>query len=230
VINKEIKEVKNNEVNTLMLDIMKEIKNSEDEVSKTLSLIFDKAIPHSSEELQRARERRELGNPPGKMTDSIGDQLAWEQILTHFRGKKRLWIITKDSDYSEFYGNETFLSRFLYNELCSISSEPEVYLFQNMVKGIRDFIKKTCLKDENSLTVEEVQDIENEEKSVNVKHGLSLHFRDDLDTDSWMKATVCPSCRVRAVFPQLYSTGYRYTCANCGRASSFFPADDQFFD
>jgi len=46
--------------------------------------------------------------------------------------------------------------------------------------------------------------------------------------DSWMKATTCSSCKAVAVFPQLFSTGYRYICANCGSASSFFPSDDPF--
>jgi hypothetical protein len=171
-INQEIAKANNsqvnikNQVNSLMFDIMKEIKCSEDEVSKTLSLIFDKAVPHSSEELQRARVRKELGNPPGKITDSIGDQLTWEQILTHFEGKKRLWIITKDRDYSEVYNNETFLNPFLYDELCSISSEPEVYLFEHTLKGIQHFVKTTGVKVEQSVTPQDVEEIEKEEESL----------------------------------------------------------------
>lgn len=61
-----------------------------------------------------------------------------------------------------------------------------------------------------------------------VEHYLPPYFIDDLDRDSWMKAKTCSSCKAVAVFPQLFSTGYRYTCANCGMASSFFPADDPF--
>lgn len=62
-----------------------------------------------------------------------------------------------------------------------------------------------------------------------VEHSLPPYFIDDLvDRDSWTKATTCSSCKAVAVFPQLFSTGYRYFCANCGMASSFFPAYDPF--
>lgn len=156
----------NAEVDALVLGIMEQISCSEDEVSKALSPIFVNAVPHSPEELQRARDRRELGNPPGKITNPIGDQLTWEQILTHFKGKKRLWIISRDSDYGTVYGGKGFLNRFLYDELCSIASEPEVYLFEDMVEGIEHFVDTTGVKAEKRLTPEEVEEIEKEEKSL----------------------------------------------------------------
>jgi len=156
----------NANVDALGLGIMEQISRSEDEVSKALFPIFAKAVPHSSEELQRARDRRELGNPPGKVTNPIGDQLTWEQILTHFRGKKRLWIISRDGDYGTVYGGKGFLNHFLYDELCSIASEPEVYLFEDMVEGIKHFVDTTGVKAEKRLTPEEVEEIEKEEKSL----------------------------------------------------------------
>ena len=51
-------------------------------------------------------------------------------------------------------------------------------------------------------------------------------YSDYVEKDSWMKPITCPSCEAVAAFPHLYSTGYRYICANCGSASSFLPADD----
>lgn len=156
----------NANVDTWLLGIMEQISRSEDEVSKALSPIFAKAVPHSPEELQRARDRRELGNPPGKSTNPIGDQLTWEQILTHFTGKKRLWIISRDGDYGTVYSGKGFLNRFLYDELCSIASEPEVYLFEDIVEGIGHFVDATGVKAERRLTPEEVEEIENEEKSL----------------------------------------------------------------
>lgn len=164
-INQKIKKV-NTEVDALALSIIEQISRSEDEVSKALSPIFANAVRHSPEELQRARDRRELGNPPGKSTDPIGDQLTWEQILTHFKGKKRLWIISRDSDYGTVYANKGFLNCFLYDELCSIASEPEVYLFEDMVEGINHFVDTTGVKAEKRLTPEEVEEIEKEEKSL----------------------------------------------------------------
>ncbi|WP_416670240.1 PIN domain-containing protein [Egbenema bharatensis] len=164
-ITQKIKNV-NAEVGALALGIMEQISRSEDEVSKALFPIFANAVPHSPEELQRARDRRELGNPPGKIKNPIGDQLSWEQILTHFKGKKRLWIISRDSDYGTVYSGKGFLNRFLYDELCSIASQPEVYLFEDMVKGIDHFVDITGVKAEKRLTPEEVEEIEKEEKSL----------------------------------------------------------------
>jgi hypothetical protein len=85
------------EISKMAHDILEQISRSQDDVTKALAPVFAKATPHSPEELQRARERRELGNPPGDPTQAIGDQLNWEQILTHFKDKKRLWIVSRDS-------------------------------------------------------------------------------------------------------------------------------------
>lgn len=89
----------NNEVDTLATGIFEQVSRSQDEVSTSLKPVFAKAILHTDDELGRARERRELGNPPGKITNAIGDQLTWEQILSHFKGKRRLWIISRNGDF-----------------------------------------------------------------------------------------------------------------------------------
>jgi hypothetical protein len=156
----------NAEVDAWGLNIMEQISHSEDEVSKALSAIFANAVCHSSEELQRAKERKEFGNPPGKGANPIGDQLNWEQILTHFNGKKRLWIISRDSDYGTTYAGKGFLNGFLYDELCTIASEPEVYLFEDLVNGIEDFVDKTGVEAEQRLAPEEAEEIERVEKSL----------------------------------------------------------------
>ncbi len=156
----------NIEIDTLAFEIVQRISRSEDEVSKSLAPIFAKAVVHSTEELQRARIRKELGNPPGKPANSIGDQLSWEQILTHFKGKKRLWIISRDGDYGTVYGGKVFLNRFLFEELCSVVSDPEVYLFEDTVEGIQHFVNTTGVKAENRLSPEDAEEIEMEEKSL----------------------------------------------------------------
>ena len=156
----------NAEIDALILDLMEQISFSKDEVSKALSLIFANAVPHSSEELERARNRRELGNPPGKTTNPIGDQLSWEQILTQFKDKKRLWIISRDGDYGTPYSGKRFLNRFLYNELCKIAPDPEIYLFEDIAEGINYFVDTTGVKAEQRLTPEEVEEIKREEKAL----------------------------------------------------------------
>ncbi|PZO58565.1 MAG: hypothetical protein DCF15_05250 [Phormidesmis priestleyi] len=164
-IGQKVKKI-NDEVDKLALGILEQISLSQDEVSEALSPIFAKAVTHSTKQLKRARDRRELGNPPGKSNNPIGDQLTWEQILTHFQGKKRLWIISRDGDYGTVYGGRGFMNHFLRSELCEVTVEPEVYLFEKLVEGITHFVNTTGVKAEKRLTPEEVNEIEREEKSL----------------------------------------------------------------
>ena len=55
---------------------LQQISRSEDEVSKRLSSVFAEAVADTSEERQRARERKEKGNPPGKNNNPLGDHTA----------------------------------------------------------------------------------------------------------------------------------------------------------
>jgi predicted nucleic acid-binding protein len=45
-----------------------------------------------------ARDRKALGNPPGK-SDSLGDQLNWETLLSCIENGTDLHIVSKDGDY-----------------------------------------------------------------------------------------------------------------------------------
>jgi len=191
-------------VDSLAISLITEVSRSEDEVSKALTTIFENAVQHSQEELERARDRRELGNPPGKIANALGDQLTWEQILTHFKGKKRLWIISRDGDYGTTYEGKSFLNRFLFDELCQISTEPEVFLFQDLSEGIQHFVKTTGVKADKRLSPEEEAEIEQEEKSLPVletaidsnipltRHPLIGQFRKAL-LDSANEASIASS-------------------------------------
>jgi hypothetical protein len=156
----------NEKVGALALGIMEQISRSEDEVSRALAPIFANAVPHSDEELRRARDRRELGNPPGKGTNPLGDQLIWEQILTHFGGKTKLWIISRDGDYGTIYRGKGFLNRFLLEELSKVTPAPEVYLFEDLVDGIEHFVRTTGVQAEQRLTPEEAREIKEEERAL----------------------------------------------------------------
>jgi hypothetical protein len=156
----------NREEKALAVDILEQISRSEDEVSKALAPIFAKAVSHSEGELRRARERKEFGNPPGKKGSPLGDQLTWEQILTHFKGKKRLWIISRDSDYGTKYGGKLFLNGFLFEELCEVTPAAEVHFFEKTAEGIEDFVEKTGVKAVQQLTPEEKKELKEQEQSL----------------------------------------------------------------
>jgi hypothetical protein len=130
--------------------------------------------------LQRARARRERGNPPGKKTDPLGDQLNWEQILSHCQNKRWLWIITKDLDYATKYPNKKsgdgtkhegkmFLNAALYQDVarrCEPEPAPEIFCFDKIAEGLERVAAKTGMKAKKLLTSEEIEKINKEQEST----------------------------------------------------------------
>lgn len=171
------------EINAALMDAavqtLQRISRSEDEVSKALATLFDKVVTHTPEETQHARERRERGNPPGKKADPLGDQLTWEQLLNHCKAKSKLWIISKDSDYCTKHCGKMFLNPFLYQDLMRLNQPPlEVFCFDSIDEGIRDFVQTTGVKAERLPTSEESKEIKEELDSLPPLGWLSSSFND----------------------------------------------------
>lgn len=165
-IDQRIKAVNGDLMNATTLTLQR-ISQSEDEVSKALEVLFSKAVPHTLEEIQRARERKEKGNPPGKKAGPLGDQLTWEQLLSHCKGKSKLWIISKDSDYCIKRCSKVFLNPLLYQDLGRMNQPPtEVFCFDSIDEGLRDFVQVTGVKAEKLPTLEESKEIRRELDSL----------------------------------------------------------------
>jgi hypothetical protein len=147
-------------------DVLEQVSQSKDEVSKALNDVFSRAVGPKEDEWQRARTRKEHGNPPGKVNDALGDQLSWEQILTQCQRRPALWIITSDSDYATKHDGEMFLNAALYRDLTRLHSVPEVFCFTTIVEGLKDFADKTLVKAEKLPTPEEIQKIKKEQESL----------------------------------------------------------------
>ena len=60
--------------------------------------VFNQTLPANSGSYSRARIRKELGNPPGKVNDPLGDQLNWTQVLENIEKVSALWIVSADND------------------------------------------------------------------------------------------------------------------------------------
>jgi hypothetical protein len=119
---------------------LERISRSKDDVSEALASLFAGALAETNDEFERARRRRERGNPPGKPTDPLGDQLTWEQLLTHVAGRSDLWIISGDSDFSVEHAGERFLDPLLYRDLETVlRAAPNVFCFDDIVAGIEHF-------------------------------------------------------------------------------------------
>ena len=155
------------EFKKLTRDLLEQVSQSKDEVSKVLAGVFSQAVAPNEGELQRARDRKERGNPPGKKSDPLGDELCWEQILSQCQDKPRLWIITKDSDYGTVHAGKMILNAALYQELARLyQSEPTVFCFDNIADGLRHFADTTGAKAENLPTPEETEQIKKEQESL----------------------------------------------------------------
>ena len=155
-----------NELDMLVADALSQISRSDDDVSKRLGALFDKSILPSIDEMQRARERKEKGNPPGKPTDALGDQITWEQLLTHCKERKstRLWIVTRDQDYCVKCGKKDFLLNPLLRqnlmEVCG--GALEIHCFGDLLEGITHFGKNANVTAEKLPTDEEAAEIKKE--------------------------------------------------------------------
>jgi hypothetical protein len=142
------------------------ISRSEDKVTKDLNKLFRHAVKETTDELERARARKERGYPPGKQGDPLGDQLNWEQLLTQCRTqkKKRVWIVSSDEDYYTKNDGNCFLNPVLRQELKIAGAE--VFFFDNLDKGIKDFVNRMGVKTEKLPTDEESKAIQDELNSL----------------------------------------------------------------
>jgi hypothetical protein len=159
----------NAELDRLASELLVQISKSEDVVSKTLNRLLRNLRKPTAKELERAQRRKELGQPPGKKGDPLGDQLSWEQLLSHCEEKKhkKVWLLTRDSDYAAEYGGQSFLNAVLHGELRSVGVE-EVFAFAKMEEGIRHFVNTTGVKGEklNKLTPAESEELNKEQEQL----------------------------------------------------------------
>jgi PIN domain len=190
------------ELTKLVADALSRISRSEDDVSKRLGALFDKAVSPTAEEMQRARERKEKGNPPGKRADPLGDQITWEQLLSHCKESKcsRLWIISSDEDYCIKHGKHLLLNSLLRRDLIeACGTELEINCFGDLLEGIEHFGRHAGVKAEKLPTEEEAAVIRKEIEALpprgwfpnspvpfmNYAHALRPFLYMDTDYSNW---------------------------------------------
>jgi hypothetical protein len=150
-------------------EVLAQISRSQDDVSIRLKPLFNRAQNANADELQRARCRREIGNPPGKINDPLGDQIVWEQLLSYCKtnGVTRLWIITGDGDYCVKHQSKSLLNPFLRRELVETCGESvEIRCFDDLLNGIKDFGEDEGVKAQKLPTKEEATKIRQEIDSL----------------------------------------------------------------
>jgi len=157
------------EYSEIVSGILMSIMQSTDNVSVELEKVFNLSKSPSKAEIISARIRKELGNPPGKFGDPLGDQLTWEQFLTIYDNQE-VWIITNDNDFFSKYEKGLYLNPFLYNELKNRidNNPPKIYLFKSLSGWVDDFRAKTDCQLKTLPSKEEMKQIIIEEAEVHM--------------------------------------------------------------
>lgn len=155
---------------TLLSDIteklIERISNGSDEVSTTISKLSSTIKPATPTQLERARLRKEIGNPPGKRDDPLGDQLSFEQLLDEIHSKTEVWIISNDTDYLIEYNKKCYLNPLLSRDIKKVNPSIGIRCFKSLTEGLRKFNGATQIK---SLPKEaELDKIAEEEKKLNL--------------------------------------------------------------
>lgn len=149
----------------IFIESLEKISASSDYVSSKLKVLFKNQIRESTEEYLNAKRRKETGNPPGKNNDSLGDQITWEQFLNKALDISETWIISNDRDYFTKYNNSIFLNPFLHAELLRKRPNLKINCFTTLSDGLKSYFQTN--PKENSISAEELEIINQEEKLLN---------------------------------------------------------------
>lgn len=116
------------------------ILDGSDEISTTLERIFSTAKGPTQAQMERARSRKERGNPPGKRSDPLGDQINWEQFIDQARKDESVWIVSTDGDFFDDVRDQTKLNPFLYDELRKrIGTKAQIHCYKELSAALRSF-------------------------------------------------------------------------------------------
>jgi hypothetical protein len=159
----------NNELMRILNETLQNVSSSEDNVSKALSKLYIRSIQPSTDDLIRARYRKEIGNPPGKKNDPLGDQLSWEMLLNIVPKINNIWIISKDQDYYTESKDSLYLNPILKNDLIILNPEINIKVFNKLSEALRDFNNQELIAsipskddlDRISLSESYIDDIDN---------------------------------------------------------------------
>jgi hypothetical protein len=126
----------------------------EDDVSRIVTPLFAHAAVETKAQLERARERKERGQPPGKDRNVLGDQISWDQLLDASVGRRAIFVVTEDGDYADAIGGELILKTTLRRELHTIDGSLELRCFSELGK-LFEAVRESRLVQVNKLPTAE---------------------------------------------------------------------------
>ncbi|MYB26242.1 MAG: hypothetical protein F4X32_01915 [Candidatus Dadabacteria bacterium] len=128
-------------------DIQQDIDNQKLPADLLLKDLFSRAtrIDNTPELIECARQRVELGNPPGKK-GSIGDAVIWESLLGKTTNEDDIYIVSDDADFgSPLDGGK--LNEFLWQEWVS-RKQSELYFHRKLSEFFKEEFPEIHLKTE----------------------------------------------------------------------------------
>lgn len=209
----------------LALKIAKEISTNTDQVTQVISPMLNCAFEPTMEQLVAARARKERGNPPGKKSDPLGDQISWQQILDKADGVKRVYIVTRDSDYTSDIQGSLLLNPLLSRELHDRGVR-DIQVYDRLAVAIAAF-KRDGMKFKTEIDDKTLNKLGKDEEKTRV---ISHQYWNAYGERDW----VCPKCGSvnrdagLSAHPSRYG-GWSYwaICSHCGfRFDTGEPYDD----
>ncbi len=185
------------EAKTALLKVLKdELAENKLRADKVIEDLFSSSgiLKRKREDVESARLRRELGNPPGKK-DSLGDQINWEILLRACNDEQDLHLVSRDGD---FHGNvvdgvpNQFLLRewrerksatiFLYRGLAEFAKShfPQINLPSDAIKTAS--INKLTNSGNFSTTHEAIAELSVIKNDLNQDDALQI-FRSAIDNN-----------------------------------------------
>lgn len=119
---------------------LEHVSNDKDKISSELSKIFSSSIPCTEIHMAAAQRRKTFGNPPGKKSDPIGDEISWEQLLDYSKQHEAsIWVVSKDGDFmTKTINNIDLGNPFLVKEIKE-KGLPEFRFFSNLANALKKF-------------------------------------------------------------------------------------------
>ncbi|MBN8686390.1 MAG: DUF4935 domain-containing protein [Chitinophagales bacterium] len=181
-----------------------------DEITTKLNEIFSVALQPTADEIENAKLVKTFGNPPGKKSDPIGDELSWLQLLNKLQQNDRVVIVTNDRDYASVFNNKSVLNAKLHSDISDRQVEYFVY------SEILDGIKKLRELQQADAAAFEAKDFPTEAEQTTIqKEEQKIIVDSTKDTCQHGNWRILPN----GVFDD-------YTCMDCGRVLYRVYSDD----
>ena len=137
-----------------------EVSNGTDQVSMILDKLWSYAKEHTLEQLEKARWLKEVGEPPGKKSDPLGDQLSWVQFVDECSDVSEVIIVTRDSDYWYEHDRRHYLHPALKDALPGIIT----HVFETLPKGYDKILSTLPVESALDVTSDDLIDLSIEEE------------------------------------------------------------------